>query len=169
MNKNIAYVVIVIALIIGLFMWGNSLQKDTIVYFEDTNIACLSNGHQSVQEHIHPILQITVDGQPEAIPANVGIRSGCMSEVHTHDATGKLHIETFESGRIAELSLADFFAVWNTSPIREGYDVRITLDGEEKDSVEEVGFRDGSVIELAYTSTVSTDSSLESIKEEIAE
>src|SRR5258705_7797148 len=42
--------------------------------------------------HIHPILQIYLDGQHVVIPAGVGLTSTQAFGPHTHDFTGKLHI-----------------------------------------------------------------------------
>jgi hypothetical protein len=151
-NKGIIIALVVILVIIGLFVWGNSLQKDRIVNFGDTEIACLTNGHQRVAEHIHPALRITVDGNPEEIPADIGITPVCMSELHTHDTTGTIHVESVSTGRIDNFHLGDFFSVWGESHTRDGYDLEITQDGEKKNSVEEVKFIDKSVIELKYTS-----------------
>jgi len=157
MNKKVVITVVVAVVIIGLFMWGNSTQKDNLVYFEGTEIICLTNGHQRVAEHIHPQLRIFVDGVAETIPANIGITQSCMSEIHTHDATGTIHVESFLTGRVAEFDMGDFFSVWKESLVREGYDLEITQDGIVKGSIEEVRFIDESVIELKYISQSSEE------------
>ncbi len=152
MNKGKVIALVAVLLVVGLFMWGKKTQQDNIVYFGDTNIACLTHGHQTVAEHIHPIMKITVDGEPEQIPANIGITSTCMSELHTHDATGTIHAESFLTDRISEFNLSDFFSVWGQSHVRDGYDVEIMQDGVVKNSIEDVKFIDHSVIELNYIS-----------------
>jgi hypothetical protein len=45
--------------------------------------------------HFHVHLDIFVDGKPVPVPANLGIDQSAqaMSELHTHDAKGVLHIE----------------------------------------------------------------------------
>lgn len=49
-------------------------------------------GHRG---HFHSHLDITVNGQPIAVPANIGVdpRNGQMSELHTDDERGVLHVE----------------------------------------------------------------------------
>ncbi|MBI4095975.1 MAG: hypothetical protein HY438_03885 [DPANN group archaeon] len=42
--------------------------------------------------HWHPTLTIIINGQQEAIPANLGL-SGAHQPVHTHDGTGVIHYE----------------------------------------------------------------------------
>jgi hypothetical protein len=60
--------------------------------------------------HIHPHLNILVDGQPQLIPANIGIRrNGDALPIHTHDETGKLHVE---SPILHDYQLQDFFTIW---------------------------------------------------------
>lgn len=46
--------------------------------------------------HFHSHLDIQVDGRPVPVPANIGISAatGAMSELHTHDTSGVVHIES---------------------------------------------------------------------------
>ncbi|WP_329115924.1 hypothetical protein [Streptomyces sp. NBC_01465] len=48
--------------------------------------------------HIHPHLEVFADGRRVTVPADIGIdRSGRKprySPLHTHDTTGKLHVES---------------------------------------------------------------------------
>lgn len=141
-----------IIVVIGLFIWGRTLQEGNITYFKETPVACLPNGHQNIAVHIHPRLSIVVDGESEIIPANVGITDTCMSEIHTHDASGEIHVETVTASRLSELTLADFFVVWNKSVEREGYTLEIRQDGIVQDRVEDAALIDGSQIEFIYTS-----------------
>ncbi len=61
--------------------------------------------------HIHQHLDIYVDGKKVPVPANVGIgpRSAFISDLHTHDDSGVLHVE---SPTPSSFSLGQFFAVW---------------------------------------------------------
>ncbi len=78
---------------------------------------CLDS-HQNLAMHIHPYLNITVRGSQVVIPSGMGIdTSACPSKMHllhTHDETGKLHIETYEEMTV---NLSLFFEVWNISQI----------------------------------------------------
>lgn len=151
MNTNIK-IGIVVVIIAGLFIWGKMAQKDEMVMYKDTAVACLPNGHQNVAEHIHPELTILVDGEEEVIPADIGISSTCMPELHTHDETGKIHAESAIPGRLAQFDLSHFFSVWGTEHDREGYDLEITQDGEVKSSIYDVKMVDLSEIVMKYTS-----------------
>jgi hypothetical protein len=151
MNKGIIITIGVTVSIIGLFAWGNNSQKNAIINFKNTEVYCLTNGHQSLADHIHPELEITIDGEPETIPSNIGIDSNCMSEIHTHDSTGIIHIESVIPGRVRDFNMSHFFSVWDKSHIRDGYDLEIIQDGETKNSIEDVEFIDLSKIEFKYT------------------
>jgi hypothetical protein len=65
-------------------------------------------------EHIHAHLDVRVDGQPVEVPAFLGIDQtrGSISPVHTHDATGVIHIE---SPVTRQFSLGEFFSEWAVS------------------------------------------------------
>jgi len=58
--------------------------------------------------HIHTHLAIIKNGQMLAIPPNIGLQ-GCAYELHTHDKSGILHIET---STYRKFTLGQFFAVW---------------------------------------------------------
>ena len=149
--KGVIGLILIIAGLLGLFAWGKSMKNNHLIYFRDTKIACLVNGHQNLAFHVHPKMKITVDGANEVIPANVGIIDTCMSEVHTHDDTGEIHVESFSADRLAQLNLASLYEVWGINSEREGYNLEIYLDGQLKNSVTDVPIIDHSQIEMRYT------------------
>lgn len=133
-NKTTLIFVVLIVLVVGLLIWAKSQSEPREIVgrnWQDTNVSCLIFGHQNLASHIHPILTITVDGTPEPIPGNIGVVPECMSEVHTHDGTGQLHIESVVQGKT--FTLADFFAVWGEPIDREGYSYVLTANGQEID------------------------------------
>lgn len=58
--------------------------------------------------HIHAHLTILRDGNALAVPAHIGLQ-GCAYELHTHDQSGVIHVET-SSART--FTLGQLFAVW---------------------------------------------------------
>lgn len=150
--KPFVTIVLVVVALICLFVLANLTKNKNISYFGNTDIACLTQGHQNLAFHVHPKMKISVDGVNETIPANIGINAGCMSEIHTHDATGEIHVESINGDRLKEMSLADLYKVWGTSPERDGYNLEIYLNGELKNSVVEIPIIDHSQIEMKYTS-----------------
>jgi hypothetical protein len=62
--------------------------------------------------HYHVHIQLDVDGHEVPVPAQIGLDSatGTFSEVHTHDDTGVIHIESGDTSFRA--NLADVFDMW---------------------------------------------------------
>jgi hypothetical protein len=61
--------------------------------------------------HFHVHLDVLVDGRPVPVPADLGIGEQGLSELHTHDTSGVLHIEAPSTGK--RYSLGQLFAEWN--------------------------------------------------------
>ena len=59
--------------------------------------------------HIHSHLSIFVNGDAKAIPANLGITSTCQYYMHTHDHSGKIHME---APAAMDFTLGNLFAIW---------------------------------------------------------
>jgi hypothetical protein len=59
--------------------------------------------------HTHQHLDVFVNGKRVLVPAGIGIGKGLISPLHTHDASGVIHVE---STTVRSYSLAEFFAVW---------------------------------------------------------
>ncbi|MGY4721075.1 MULTISPECIES: twin-arginine translocation signal domain-containing protein [Actinomycetes] len=63
--------------------------------------------------HFHSHLDITVNGQPLALPGAIGVdaKTGSMSELHTHDERGVLHVESHKTD--GKYTLGQLFAEWD--------------------------------------------------------
>jgi hypothetical protein len=59
--------------------------------------------------HVHAHLTIVKDGQMLAVPAQIGRITGCDYEIHTHDASGELHVE---STAVKRFTLGQLFKIW---------------------------------------------------------
>jgi hypothetical protein len=60
--------------------------------------------------HIHQHLDIFVDGKKESVPPSIGIDDGSfITELHTHDASGVVHVESAET---KPYTLGMFMGVW---------------------------------------------------------
>lgn len=81
---------------------------DTAAGGQGTSIAGL-NCLSSDAYHVHAHLAIIKDGQMLALPANIGLLPTCTYPLHTHDATGVIHVE---GPVFARFTLGQFFAVW---------------------------------------------------------
>ncbi|KQO65002.1 hypothetical protein [Curtobacterium sp. Leaf261] len=66
---------------------------------------------RKLAEHIHAHLSITDDGVPITVPGNIGHsdRSKFAAEIHTHDTSGIVHVETPTK---QDFTLGQFFTEW---------------------------------------------------------
>jgi hypothetical protein len=67
-------------------------------------VACAS----SEAYHIHAMVSFYLNGKRLALPKNIG-RSACNYDMHTHDGTGVVHIET---AMPKAFTLGQFFSLW---------------------------------------------------------
>jgi hypothetical protein len=69
-------------------------------------------GHVGLVEHFHAHLDIFVNGKHVTVPALVGINvgAGYLTQLHTHDTRGVIHIESQQQG--VSFNLGQFFAEW---------------------------------------------------------
>lgn len=82
---------------------------------------CLGS-HDNLQDHYHAIVKIYVHGEEVPVPADVGLNDGgcTMRQLHTHDASGKVHLEFTRQG--VEAPLEAFFDVWGKHMDATGFD-----------------------------------------------
>jgi hypothetical protein len=69
------------------------------------------SGHNGLVLHFHAHIDIFVNGKKVKVPALVGINPGAgyLTELHTHDDRGVIHIEAQKS---RDFALGQFFAEW---------------------------------------------------------
>src|SRR3989344_7691393 len=109
------------------------------------DLDCLAS-HTATSQHFHPILKILVDGAEETIPATAGIVRGCMAEVHTHDLSGTIHVESADGSR--KFYLKDFFTVFDKSLQREGHNLTMKVDDKISGELGELLLKDKQMIVL---------------------
>ncbi|MER3409313.1 MAG: hypothetical protein C4306_04220 [Thermoleophilia bacterium] len=66
---------------------------------------------EGLRLHTHQHLDLVVDGRLVPVPAGIGIdpRGRFIAELHTHDASGIIHVE---APRLRRFTLGEFFDVW---------------------------------------------------------
>jgi len=112
-----------------------------------------------VAMHFHPYLTIIIDGDEFAIPQNTGIYTQTCPEgmhmTHTHDSTGKIHVE---GHNVVDVPLEVFFDVWGKHfdetgifDYRDG-SIEMTVDGVISDEYQNLILADGQNIVITYTS-----------------
>jgi hypothetical protein len=112
--------------------------------------------HKDLALHIHPWLEIEVLGVMQEIPANIGISSQGMKVIHTHDNTGKLHIE---SPYPHQFYLGDLFTIWGKQFDKncimaycadENHSVELYVNNQRNEYYHDLPLRDGDRIKIVY-------------------
>ncbi len=144
-------IIVISALLIGFLVFRNSAVAKT-----NRELALSCTTEMATQFHIHPHLEIIILGQQQEVPADIGIVNGCMNPLHTHDNTGKIHIESPEK---RDFTLADFFAVWN-KPFNkyqildykadDQHSIKETINGNQVQDYENTTLRDNDQIVISY-------------------
>jgi hypothetical protein len=71
------------------------------------NIRC--DAAEQLAFHIHAHLSISIDGKAVPLPAQIGITNNCFYWMHTHDASGIIHME---APKQVQLKLGTFLELW---------------------------------------------------------
>ena len=155
MGKYAVVAVVVVVAIVGAYflMSGSSgtpsNNNDNIL---NTNLY----SHNSLALHIHPHLEIEINGQKETIPTSVGISGSVMRVIHTHDDTGKLHVESPVPHTFV---LQDFFTIWSKTFSSDcifeycnnaTHELRVTVNGQPNMLFGEVPLKDLDNIRIVY-------------------
>lgn len=107
--------------------------------------------------HVHPMLNVKIDGKSVTLPQNIGISSSLwkdnsldkyggmkgMSPLHTHDSTGTIHVE---SSANRDYTLGEFLDVWGID--LNGKTIKVTVDGQPVSDLRNVVLKDKQQINL---------------------
>jgi hypothetical protein len=104
MDKTIVGIILLTVIVFGGITWTGFQSNKNFKPARE----CVEHS-AALAMHIHPVLSITIDGQSQPVPANIGVEPNCMRAIHTHDDTGKIHVEYPEN---YDFKLSDFFSVW---------------------------------------------------------
>jgi hypothetical protein len=158
-SKNYGLVALVIGtlvIIVGIAVWAGTASSGKLASMSTRDIALLCTTDMATQFHIHPHLDIVVNGQKQVIPAEIGITDTCMNSIHTHDDTGTLHVEAPEK---RDFTLGDFFAVWGKTFTKDQilgskadatHTISVTVNGQAVDTYENTVLRDLDQIVITY-------------------
>lgn len=91
---------------VGTTKWADG---DTTAGGHGETIDGIQCGSMAENYHVHAHLAIVQNGQLLAIPGQIGIPGTCNYEIHTHNPSGELHIETDAFKRF---TLGQFFKIW---------------------------------------------------------
>ena len=99
--------------------------------------------------HWHPELAIYVKGIKQEIPANIGI-GAVHKPMHTHDATGVVHLEFSGLTQKQDIILGQFFKNWGMDMRSFGTNIKMTVNGSENMEFENYVMQDKDKIELRF-------------------
>lgn len=146
---------LITALIIGVVLVGGYWYFSNIEFKEIDESEIITRSGI----HWHPDLSIYINGEPQTIPANLGLTGRRHASMHTHDITGKLHLETNGIIRYSDVTVKAFFEIWgqefNAQCIFEfcnGEDgqVRMLVNGQANFEFENYEMRDNDRIEIRF-------------------
>jgi hypothetical protein len=94
---------------VGMPPWA--VPADTVTLGERAGLRALNTEGEAL--HFHPHLDVIVNGKPVTVPADIGIdeTGGRLSELHTHNTSGVLHVEAPDTDH--RYVLGQLFAEWN--------------------------------------------------------
>ena len=152
------FIFVSLSLSMALILVVANLMAPTEPIEEDDRIleVCLQDHSQNMM-HYHATLSIVIRGESQVIPAETGVIPGCMRGIHTHDDTGKLHIETPEA---MEARLEHFFLIWEQTftptqlldtTVGEGESISLTVNGELVDDPRNHILEDGQELVLTLS------------------
>ncbi len=147
-TRDILIGLAVLVFVISLMIFGKMTGTTVSGVWKNTDIRCLSQGEQSIVQHSHSKLEIYEDGVQVPVPSNIGVSGMCLSELHTHEAGGVIHVESASSSRV--FTLQQFFDVWG-EPFKRDGKMPIVLVNDEPVSIGSVvELRDGLRIRIEY-------------------
>ena len=108
--------------------------------------------------HWHSEIKISILGQKQEIPADIGI-GVVHNPIHTHDNTGAIHLEFSGLVRKDDTLLGKFFEIWGKKFNKdcifdkcngsEGK-IKMLVNGNQNDEFENYLMKDGDKIEIVY-------------------
>jgi len=157
MRIIISLIALAIFILLGIiFVWPKvtSPHRATAKDWSSIGVDCIS-GHTNINSHIHTTLKIYIDGKRQVIPADIGITATCMAELHIHDTFGRIHVESLQRGK--QFTLQQFFDMWDEKLEKEGYDLKITIDGQLNQEFGNLVLKNKKQVLLNYTSKQKLD------------
>ena len=155
----------IVVILVLLKQEGYFDSDDTPIYSSADELHPLAKvcvNHSGIAVHIHPVLTIEINGSAVEIPTSVGVNTAtCSAEenmhvTHTHDSTGKIHVELNEQ---LDVPLAVLFDVWgkhfdstgiHDERIADGYVLTMTVDGVNSDDFDNHILADGQNIVISF-------------------
>lgn len=145
---KVVLIVILVAIPIGGLVWYVSTQPP----LPESDVISRAGIHW------HTVLAISIHGQKQEIPANIGI-GAVHQPIHTHDASGEIHMEMQGLITKQDTVLGEFFRIWgkqfNSDCILDSCNgpdgaVKLFVNGNESPEFENYQIKDKDKIEIKY-------------------
>lgn len=126
-------IVLAVAALLGSQALGFG-KGATITHAADKPIDGIPCGQETVTYHVHAHLSILDKGKPATVPQEIGQGStNCLYWLHTHDATGTIHIEAPSSAFHPTLGKVFDIARFTNGetilpPIKPGHRVKVYVN-----------------------------------------
>ena len=114
----------------------------------NSEVPCLAQGIK-LRQNFQVNIAMSVGGQPQPIPAGIGISQACTSELNT-SVIGVVNVQAQDD---RQYTLADFFAVWGQSFYIPGYNLKMTVNGKSSTQMGNLILKSGQNIVLTYSSS----------------
>jgi hypothetical protein len=129
-------------------------------YAPVNGVSCDSGEHYDYHHHIH--VSMYINGQPVAIPQNVGINpntlNGCLYWLHTHDTSGVIHIEspvthTYPLGNFLDIWEQHFAQLGFPAQLNQSTGWQVYVNGKAyQGDFRQIPMDDHTLITMAYNS-----------------
>ncbi|HVX03179.1 MAG TPA: hypothetical protein VHA09_08500 [Nitrososphaera sp.] len=110
-RRNMMIIIPIIAAVVAISVISALLYKPPPAQAAISGVECHST--EVTNYHVHSHLDVYVDGQKQELPSGIGIKTSppsCLFWLHTHDASGMVHVEAPEK---KDFTLGQFIDIWN--------------------------------------------------------
>lgn len=158
--------VLVVVLLIGATWWSKDLKENKVEKMAESGDLISEEGI-----HWHPELSITIKGEKQVIPNNIGMGMQfagypqydpmmMMTNMHTHDDSGELHWEVMKGPvKKDDVRLNQIFSIWGKKFTNScvfdycngpGGKLSFKVNGQNNPDFENYLVRDKDIIEIIF-------------------
>ena len=106
--KKLIAIVGIVAAVVGIGIYAATTQHAAFPSVRAIDgIQC--NSMEQATFHVHSHLDVFINGRYFEVPSQIGIPGNCFYWLHTHDNSGKIHIE---APMLREFTLGQLFDIW---------------------------------------------------------
>lgn len=151
-------VVAIIIVFVGFIVYAvQNPAPDPRLKMTSRELVQLCTTETATKYHIHQHLTLILNKQEAEVPANIGIdNADCMHSIHTHDATGQIHVEAPVQ---KDFILGDFFFLWGKAfskdqigdlKVDSTHGLKMFINGQESSDFENLILKDKQDIVIDY-------------------